>query len=199
MDGVVLEKVVLVQGTAMGKVAKEQMLHAERHLGVVDEEIGLAIVLKTTEIDIGGATGADHIVDDEQLGMVDAWLVEVELDSGIVGTVYIGAGGVLDKPAVGMLGQHHADVDAGESLGGERHKHGLGRNKIGRLDVDIFARLVDEADIALHQSIPRKKWTAQHDLCQTVVGLDSGGWIVLVVAQNGMVYEIPVIDKGALE
>ena len=199
MDGVVLEKVVLVQGTAMGEVAKEQMLHAERHLGVVDEKIGLAIVLKTTEIDIGGATRADHIVDDEQLGMVDAWLVEVELDSGIVGTVYIGAGGVLDKPAVGMLGQHHADIDAGESLGGERHKHGLGRNEIRRLDVDILARLVDEADIALHQSVPGKKRAAQHDLCQAVVGLDSGGWIVLVVAQNGMVYEIPVIDKGALE
>ena len=106
---------------------------------------------------------------------------------------------MLDKPAVGMLGQHHADIDTGEGLGGKRHKHGRGRDKIGRLDVDILARLVDEADIALHQSIPRKKRTAQHDLCQTVVGLDSGGWIVLVVAQNGMVYEIPVIDKGALE
>ena len=105
MDGVVLEKVVLVQGTAMGEVAKEQMLHAERHLSVVDEKIGLAIVLKTTEIDIGGATGADHIVDDEQIGMVDAWLVEVEVDSATVGTVYLRAGGALHKPALGILGQ----------------------------------------------------------------------------------------------
>ena len=57
----------LVEGRAEGLVVEKYFLHAQGHALVEEEDVGLEIVLKATEVNVCASARADAVVADEKL------------------------------------------------------------------------------------------------------------------------------------
>ena len=76
---------VFVGECAVLHVVEEYLLHAHGGLAVVEEEVGLEVVFERAEVDVGRAAGAEGVVADEELAVVEAVLIEIHLYAGFDG------------------------------------------------------------------------------------------------------------------
>ena len=66
---------------AASLIAHVNVLDAERCLAVVEEYVGLEVVLKAAEVDVGGAACGYLIVGNKQLAVVESLLIKPHFDA----------------------------------------------------------------------------------------------------------------------
>ena len=81
----------IAQRNALCLVVKEYLLEAQGRSFVVKEYVGLEIILKRPEIDIGRATGGQGVVANQQFGMQETCLVEIDAGTSPVQFAEVGA------------------------------------------------------------------------------------------------------------
>lgn len=65
-----------------GGVGVEYAGHLVVKLRGVDQEVALEVMLEAAEVKVGGAYGAEVIIDHEHLGMEHPRVIEVDFDAG---------------------------------------------------------------------------------------------------------------------
>ena len=117
---------------------------------IVEEGVGLEVVLKRAEVDVGGAAGAHGVVADHCFGVEKAAFVEQHLDACLHGLAQVAAAGPLHEEGVAASRHHDAHVHARSRcrLHGEEHR--VGGQEVGRLDVDVVLGRENGAHVALH-------------------------------------------------
>lgn len=81
----------IAQRNALCLVVKEYLLEAQGRAFVVKEYVGLEIILKRAEIDIGRAAGGQGVVANQQFGMQETCLVEIDAGTSPVQFAEVGA------------------------------------------------------------------------------------------------------------
>ena len=154
---------------AMGHVVHKDLLYAESHPAVVDEDVALEIVVEAAEVDIRRTARRQRVVADEQLRVVEAGRIKIHVDAGVDGLLDEGAAGPLNKLGVGMQRNQQLNVDTGQ--GGRAHgeHYRLGRQEVRRFHVDVALGLEQYAHVALSHLRPLADGAARHDLHDAVV------------------------------
>ena len=166
--------------------------------GVVDEGVHLEVVFETAEVDVRGAHGAEQVVADQELAVQEAGAVEVDLDAGAQHVGHVGAGGQVDQARVALLGQHQADVDAGQGGRLQGAEDAVGGQEVGRLEEEVAAGGADGQGHGLHDGAPVAHGVAGGHLHEAVAHGGQGGEVD-GRGEQGAVDEEPVAQEGGLQ
>ena len=193
------ENVGVVEDDAFGFVVEVDFFEAQSHVAIVEEDVGLEVVFKTTEVDVGRAAGAKRIVADEQFAVIESGAIEAYFYAGFESGLGVRSAGPLDDTRIAPGRKHQSDVYTCLTGGAHGEKNGFGGQEVGRLHVDIFLRLEQDAHVALHDVGPGRDRTTRHDLCDAVVanvGREFG--IIGLIGDKRPSHEIPIYKEGTL-
>lgn len=94
------------------EVIEEDVAHLAVDIPGVDHEVTFEVVFETAEIEVDRAGGDDVVVDNHGLCMQHAGKKEVDFYSCLEAVCDVGAAPVAEHHAVGLFGNHDADVDS---------------------------------------------------------------------------------------
>ena len=100
------ENVGVVEDDAFGFVVEVDFFEAQSHVAVVEEDVGLEVVFKATEVDVGRAAGAKRIVADEQFAVIESGTVEAHFYAGFESGLGVRSAGPLDDARIAPGRKH---------------------------------------------------------------------------------------------
>ena len=183
---------------ALLHVAAEDVGHHGGEVAVVDEGVDFEVVLEAAEVHVGRADDGQSVVDEQQLRVEEARLVEVDLRPGLEHVVEEGVGRQVDHPRVGAGREEQPHVDAGQRGGLERRVEHVGGEEVGGFNPDAPAGVGDGVAVGLEQRAPLAEGAAGEHL-HDVVREAFGAGVVAFVSQADARGGGPVAQKRGLK
>ena len=146
----------LVFGDEVALFARFQVVVVQRraHLAAEKEQVALKVHIKAAEIHVCRADDAHAVVADNALGVQESRRVAVNFDSFLDQFGIKGLGHGKHVFFVGNVGHGDAHVHAALRRVDERALHLSVQDEVGRVDVHIFLRVVDDLQVQIFADVP---------------------------------------------